>query len=219
MGDARIAVIFDLDGVLVDTVELHFQGWAAIAAELRIPFDRRHNDRFRGRSRVDCLNLLLSESAAQLSLAQQNDLIERKNRDLLARVSQLTPADMLSGGRGLLLDLRARRMPVGLASSSRNARVILDQLDALHFFDVIVDGNDVPASKPDPAVYVAAAAGLGCAPQRCVAIEDGAAGIQAARAAGMRVIGVGKAELVGEADWCAASPAELSVDRIRQTVI
>lgn len=214
MAETPIAVIFDLDGVIVDTVELHYHGWSRIAAELGLPFDRDANDRLRGLSRTDSLERLLGARTSEFTPAQKAELIARKNDDLLSRVAELTSEDMISGARGLLLALRTRKISLGLASSSRNARVILEQLDALHFFKVVVDGNTVPLSKPDPAVYLAAAEQLGFVPHNCVAIEDGEAGVAAAKAAEMRVIGVGRRDLVAGADWHTPSLAELSVERI-----
>jgi len=208
------AVIFDLDGVLCDTVSLHLAGWRRIAGELGLPFDPSLNDRLRGLSREDSLALVLGPRAAQLSDEQKADLLRRKNEDFLARVAKLSPRDLYPGVRALLEDLRRRGVPAALASSSRNARIVIQQLGVTELFSVVVDRNDVDRSKPDPAVLLTAAERLGVQPPECVVIEDGASGVEAALAAGMRVVGVGPPQRVGRAHRAYASLAELTAREV-----
>lgn len=190
---APTAVIFDLDGVLTDTISLHFESWKPVAAELEIPFDGAVNDTLRGLSRMESLERLLGERSPEFSAAEKQLIAERKNDIYLKLVARMTPADLFSGIEPLLRALRSRGFKTAVASSSRNAAVVIERLGIAAQFDAIVDANDVQKSKPDPAVFLEAARRLGVSPGRCVVIEDGTAGIAAARAAGMMVIGVGDA--------------------------
>ena len=194
------AVIFDLDGVLVDTVELHFHGWKALAAELGVPFDRAVNDRLRGLRREPSLEVVLGARAVQFGDHERCELIERKNADFLARLEEMTPADLAPGARELLGFLSQRGVRAALASSSRNAHAVIERLGIAAAFGAMVDGVAAPRSKPDPQVFLLAASRLAVSPAACLVIEDGEAGIAAARAAGMRVFGIGPAERVGGAD-------------------
>jgi beta-phosphoglucomutase len=196
---APAAAIFDLDGVLTDTTELHYQSWVELAQAWRIAFDRRTYDTMRGLSRPDSLRIFLADRAAAFSPPQQQEISDRKNAAFLRRVAEMTPDDLYPGVRQLLIDLRAGGLRVGLASSSRNARRVVEQLALGELLEVLVDANDAPRSKPDPQVFQLAAARLGVQPPRCVAIEDARAGVDAAIAAGMRVIGVGPADRVAGA--------------------
>lgn len=193
-------VIFDLDGVLADTAELHFQSWMDISRELGIPFDRARNEALRGLSRADSLRIFLGPEALRFDADQQAEIMERKNRYYLQRVERLTAADVLPGARELLEDLRRHGVRVAIASSSRNARIVLERLSLLDAADAIVDGNDVERTKPAPDIFLCAARRLGLPPARCVVVEDAESGIEAARAAGMKVVGIGPAERVGKAD-------------------
>ncbi len=189
-----VGVLFDLDGVLTDTAELHFQSWLEIAARLGIPFDRARNEPLRGLSREESLNALLGPRAAELSDTQREDLLRDKNERFLARVDRMTPVDAAPGARGLLSELRLRGARVAVASSSRNARRVLERIALSDLLDAIVDGNDVARSKPAPDVFLVAAQRLGVQPSRCVVVEDAASGVAAALEARMRVLGIGPVE-------------------------
>jgi beta-phosphoglucomutase len=204
------AVIFDLDGVLTDTAELHFQSWLLLARELSIPFDRAANEALRGLSRPDSLTLFLGPPAERFTPAERDGIMARKNAAYLERVARLGPQDLLPGAGELLESLRQAGVPTAVASSSRNARHVLARLGIERFVDVIVDGNDVPASKPDPRVFLAAAERLNVPAKRCVVVEDAESGVAGALAAGMRVVGLGPYERVGAADVVVASLVELA---------
>ncbi|MBN2446330.1 MAG: beta-phosphoglucomutase, partial [Phycisphaerae bacterium] len=194
------AAIFDLDGVLTDTAELHYQSWLVIAGQLGVPFDRQRNEALRGVSRMQSLDLMLGDHVDEFTPEQKIDLAARKNEEYNRLVRQMTPADLFPGARELLTGLRAAGLPTALASSSKNGVIVVDQLQLRPLLDVIVDGNDAPKSKPDPQVFLLAADRLGKTPDRCVVVEDAEAGVEAAQRAGMRVIGIGPASRVGRAD-------------------
>lgn len=211
MRSSRIrGIIFDLDGVLVHTDELHFTAWATIASELGIPFDRTVNARLRGVSRAESLALLLEgKPTLDLSEAERDALCEKKNRLYRQSLATLTPADIPPKTRELLAGLRVRGIRLAIGSSSRNAPLILERVGLTDAFDAVVDGSMLTAAKPDPEVFLRAAALLRLAPSVCAVVEDAPAGIQAARRAGMVAIGLGEYAARAEPDVCLRRLPEL----------
>lgn len=208
------AVIFDLDGVITDTAELHYRSWQRLADELGLPFDRAVNERLRGLGRLESLAIVLGDAAARFADVEKQRLAERKNRYYLESVARMTQADLLPGIEPLLAELRSRGMRLGIASSSRNAMAVVERLGIAGCFEAVIDGNAAIRSKPDPEVFLLAAQRLGATPARCVVIEDAESGVAAARAAGMKVVGVGPAERVGRADVVVADTSQLRADLI-----
>ncbi len=187
------AVIFDLDGVIVSTDEHHFQAWKQLADEERIPFDRKDNERLRGVSRMESLKVILEKSAKRYSLEERREMAERKNTYFRELLKGLSPADILPGAINAITALKERQVKLAIGSSSKNARAILRAVGLEDAFDVITDGNDIPRSKPDPAVFTIAARRLGISPEECLVVEDADAGVEAGSAAGMTVLAVGAA--------------------------
>lgn len=208
------AVLFDLDGVLVITDALHYRAWKAMADREGIPFDEHINERLRGIGRMESLDIILEQSKKAYTAAQRDALAAWKNERYKAMLNDLTPADVLPGSREILAALCSRGIKTAVASSSRNARAILDRLALTPLLDAVADGSDVANTKPDPAVFLLAAQKLGIAPSRCVVVEDAAAGVQAALAAGMRVLGLGDAERVKGCHTYAHSLAETCVEQL-----
>jgi len=208
------AVIFDLDGVLTDTAELHFQSWLEISREIGVPFDRQANEALRGLSRADSLRVFLGPHAVRFTPQQQAGIMDRKNDLYVARVRRMTPDDLLPGSRELLEDLRGRGVGVAVASSSKNTRLVLEKLRIEPLLDAVVDGNDITRSKPDPEVFLLAARRLGVPPQRCVVVEDAESGVAAGLAAGMKVVGIGPPQRVGRAHLVVASVVALDPDAV-----
>lgn len=208
------AVIFDLDGVLVTTDEMHYRAWKRLADEHDIPFDRTTNSRLRGVSRMESLEIMLERAERSYTPEQKLEMATQKNnwyRDLLA---DLTPDDVLSGAREMLVELRNRGIAFAIGSSSRNAPVIIERVGLGDLIDAVVDGNHIKASKPDPEVFLLAAKALGVKQEECVVVEDAAAGIEAARRAGMAVFGIGApGSLPGVADM-ALNLSEVTVERL-----
>ncbi|MBT2291314.1 beta-phosphoglucomutase [Paenibacillus albidus] len=206
------AVIFDLDGVITDSAEYHYLAWKAVADELGIPFDRSKNERLKGISRMESLEIVLEDSGLHFSEADKVALARKKNDLYLQQIKQITPADLLPGIGELLHDLRERGIAAGLASASRNAAYILERLEAESWFQAVVDPGSVRKGKPDPEIFLKAAELLGVSPRSCVGVEDAAAGVAAIKAAGMLAVGIGDARLLGAADRVLSSTAELSVE-------
>ncbi|MFO0840427.1 MAG: beta-phosphoglucomutase [Phycisphaerae bacterium] len=208
------AVIFDLDGVLTDTAEFHYQSWKTLADELGIPFDRRANDALRGLGRAESLAILLGRRSGEFGESRQADMLRRKNELYLTRVAQMTPADLLPGAGALLASLRAAGIRVAVGSSSKNARTVIDRLGIRPLLNVVIDGHDAPRSKPDPQVFLLAAERLGVEPSACVVVEDAESGVEAGLHAGMRVIGVGPPGRVGRAHRIVAATENLTLEMI-----
>jgi len=192
------AFIFDLDGVLTNTAELHFRAWKRLADEEGIPFTREDNERLRGVSRRESLMRLLKGRA--LPERTMDSLMERKNRYYQELIKGLTEDDILPGARELLGELRHAGFRIAIASASKNAKEVVKRLGIGNLVDAISDGWSVERQKPEPDLFLHAARQLGVSPPSCVVIEDAADGITAAKRGGFRSIGLGPLERVGEAD-------------------
>lgn len=185
------AIIFDLDGVLVSTDELHYRAWKALAGRLGVPFDRAKNDRCRGISRMASLDIVLEDAPTAYTQAEREAFAAEKNETYRAMLASLTPADTLEGVLPTLVELRRRGYRLALASVSKNAPLILERTGLDRYLDAVADGNCITRSKPDPEVFLKAAEKLGMACESCAAMDDALAGIEAGRAAGMLTIGFG----------------------------
>lgn len=206
------AFIFDVDGVLTDTVELHYRTWVRLAEEENIPFDREANDRMRGLTRPASLKVFLGDRA--VTDVQAQAYLERKNEYFLELLAELSEADLLPGVLPLLRELREARIKIGVGSASKNAREVVRRLGVASFIDAYADGHAVERSKPAPDVFLAAAHLLGAPPGACVVVEDAEAGIEAAHNAGMRVVGIGPCARVQAADLPVESLAGVGLERI-----
>jgi beta-phosphoglucomutase len=196
--------IFDLDGVLVDTAKLHFKAWRRLAEELGVVFTETDNERLKGVSRNESLNILLSIGGLSPPDEERATLAEKKNRWYVELIGSLTPSDLLPGALKCLEELRRAGIPAALASASRNAPAVLKPLGIAHYFQAVLDGNSATKAKPDPEIFLAAATKLGILPRENVVFEDAPAGIQAAHAAGMYAVGIGKPAALPDADLVVA---------------
>ncbi|MGJ1239266.1 beta-phosphoglucomutase [Sphingobacterium siyangense] len=198
------AVIFDLDGVLVDTAIYHFQAWHRLAEDLGYSFSIVDNEQLKGVSRIESLELILKWAGVEKSEAEKADLLVLKNQWYLELIEQLSPDHLLSGSLELLKKLQQKGIKIGLGSASKNAMGILEKTGIKTYFDALIDGNVVQLSKPNPEVFLKGAEVLEIAPAHCLVLEDAQAGIDAARAAGMQVIGIGLEEHLRGADLVVA---------------
>lgn len=192
-------IIFDLDGVIVDTAKYHFLAWKKLAQQLGIEFTEADNEHFKGVSRVRCLEILLEMGNRKVSDDQFQTWLTEKNADYLEYIANMDAGEILPGVKAILDLLRECNIPMALGSASKNARPILEKVGLLSYFDAVVDGNDAVRAKPDPQVFLIAAQRIGVLPQDCAVFEDAQAGIQAANAAKMMSIGIGDPEVLSEA--------------------
>ena len=186
-----IGVIFDLDGVLVDTAKYHFLAWKSLADHLGFEFTEAHNELLKGVSRVRSLEILLDIGKITLTEDEKQTYLTRKNDQYLEYIYAMTPKEILPGVAVLLKHLDDLNIPYALGSASKNAPLILKQVQLLERFTAIVDGNSVTKAKPDPEVFLIGAKKMGLSPEYCVVFEDAIAGVEAANAAGMLSIGMG----------------------------
>ncbi len=203
--------IFDLDGVIVDTAKYHYLAWKKITEELGIVFDEEFNERLKGVSRARCLELLTEHSDIVLSDEEKHRILEKKNAYYLDYIAQLNQADLLPGVMKLLEKCKGEHINICLGSASKNANYILDKLDIKHYFDVIVDGNQVTKAKPDPEVFCRASEAMRVSSEDCIVFEDSIAGIIAAKNAGMYAVGIGCKDTLTDADIVFKDLSEFSV--------
>ncbi|HEX8563634.1 MAG TPA: beta-phosphoglucomutase [Flavobacterium sp.] len=195
------AFIFDLDGVIVDTARYHFLAWQKIADRLGIEFTPEHNEELKGVSRVRSLDIILRLGKMQASQEDKDLWLAQKNQDYLEYIDNMNESEILPGVTNILEYIKQQGQPIALGSASKNARPILEKVKILHYFDAIVDGNDVTNAKPDPEVFVQAARLVNAEAQNAIVFEDSVAGIQAANIAGMTSIGIGEAETLHQAEY------------------
>jgi beta-phosphoglucomutase len=195
------AFIFDLDGVIVDTAKYHFLAWQKLASQLGIEFTHEHNEELKGVSRVRSLDLILELGNITASQEDKNKWLIQKNEDYLSYLVDMDESEILPGVVKVLEYLKNNNQAIALGSASKNARPILEKTNIMHFFDAIVDGNDVSNAKPDPEVFLQATRKLGITNQNAIVFEDSVAGIQAANSAKMISIGIGDSSVLYEAKY------------------
>lgn len=186
------AVIFDLDGVLVSTDELHYAAWKRLAEELGISgFTKKDNERQRGVSRMASLEIVLEKGTRTYTEAEKRELADRKNNYYKELLQTIDDSAVLKGVKNTLVMLRAKGIAIGVGSVSKNTPLILEKTGLTEYIDKVSCGLDITKSKPDPEVFLVAAQKLGMDLKSCLVVEDSVAGIQAARAAKMKSLGVG----------------------------
>jgi beta-phosphoglucomutase len=196
------AVIFDLDGVLTDTAGHHYTAWKEVAQKLGLELTLAHNEKLKGVSRTESLELILKWANTRLSSEEKMQLLEEKNTRYLESIDNLSASDILPGVPDFLETISSMGMAMAVGSSSKNARFILRKIGLERKFDVIVDGSMVERTKPDPEVFIKAAGFLGKQANQCLVIEDAPAGVEAGKKAGMWVWGLGDPSELGLADIC-----------------
>ena len=204
-------VIFDLDGVITDTAHLHFLAWKALGDSLGVEITLELNEGLKGLGRQETLTLILKEAGLydKYTETERQALADRKNRTYVASLENLTPQDLLPDIGDCLRDLKKRGIKIGLASSSQNAGLIIKKLGLEPYFEAMVDPRSLSKGKPDPEIYLKAAATLGLNPAKCAGVEDARAGLEAIRAAGMTAIALGQSLEHVPADYHLLSAKDL----------
>ncbi len=213
------AVLFDLDGVITDTAEYHYQAWRDLAESLGIKgVDRKFNEQLKGVSREDSLEkiLLLEGKRNYFSNEEFTSLAKQKNDNYVQMIQKVCPKDIYPGILELLQDLKANGIKIGLASASKNGKFLLERMDLTSFFDYIADPAEVAASKPAPDIFLAAAGGLNIPISETIGIEDAKAGITAIQAAGSLPIGVGNAADLGTNIDIVQDTSYLSIEYLQE---
>lgn len=188
------AIIFDLDGVLVNTDNCHYLAWKRLADEENIYFDRSINERLRGVSRMESLEIILEKAEKEYSVDEKNEMAERKNSYYVSLVKKIDKSALIDGALDFISYVKENSLKTAIGSSSKNANLILRQTGIDSIFDAVADGNIISKSKPNPEVFIKAAERLGIEPCDCLVCEDADAGVDAALNAGMHVLAVGYAK-------------------------
>lgn len=186
-------IIFDLDGVLLKTDQFHYLAWGKIAEKFSIPFSYEINDRLRGVSRMDSLNIILSYSKESFSEIEKEEIADEKNEIYRSYLQKMTPKDVDDSVRETLKKLKDIGLKLAIGSSSKNTNLILEKTHLLEYFDAVSDGNNITKSKPNPEVFLKAAEYLNLEPSECFVVEDAVAGIDAGNNGGFITVGIGPA--------------------------
>lgn len=210
------ACLFDLDGVLVDTAVYHYQAWRRLANEMGFDFTEHQNEQLKGISRMDSLDKVLGWGGVEKSEDEKDELATKKNTWYVELISKMTPAEVLPGVFDFLTELKNNGFRAALGSASKNSAMILERTNLAHFFDAIVDGNMVSKSKPDPEVFLKGATLLDSKPDECVVFEDAEAGIEAGKRGGMKTIGIGKQEILSQADLVVSGIDKLTIEDLKR---
>jgi beta-phosphoglucomutase len=194
------ACLFDLDGVLVDTAIYHFKAWKMLGENFNYQLTEEQNEQLKGVSRVESLNRILDWANFSATEAQKEVWLKEKNEKYLQLISNMNPSEILPGVVEFLGQIKAEGYKIALGSASKNAEIILEKTGLFPWFDLIIDGNKVSKSKPDPEVFIKGAEGLGLLPEECIVFEDAQAGVEAAINGGMKVIGIGEETVLSNAN-------------------
>ncbi len=209
-------IIFDLDGVIVDTAKFHFIAWRKLANDLGFDITEEQNEQLKGVSRVHSLQKILKWGEMELSEEEFQQQTTKKNENYLSYVEKMDDSEILPGVRKVIDHLTEKNIPFALGSASKNAPLILEKIGLYEKFDAVVDGNDVSKAKPSPEVFLVAAEKLGLAPEDCIVFEDSVAGIQAANNAKMLSIGIGEKEVLHEANYVFSDFTEITIEFIEE---
>lgn len=209
------AAIFDLDGVIVDTAKYHYLAWKKLANELGFDLTEEDNERLKGVSRIRSMEIIAQIGGIRLPEDEIVRLADRKNEWFVEYIRNMKPDEVFPGVAGLIEQLRAKGLRIGLASSSKNAPMVLDILGIIPLFDVVVDGTMIIHSKPDPEIFLLAAERIGIPPKSCLVFEDAEAGVEAAVRAGMKCVGIGSEEQLGKADLVIRRTGDFSTDMLQ----
>jgi beta-phosphoglucomutase len=209
------ACIFDLDGVIVDTAKYHFLAWKRLADQVGIKFTETDNERLKGVSRLDSLEIILEIGKMDLSETIKQEYATIKNTWYVEYISKMTPDEILPGCIEFITELRNAGIKTAIGSASKNTPMILERVGISKYFDAVADGNNVSKAKPDPEVFLKAAELLGVPPSECFVFEDASAGVYAALNAGMLCIGIGSHEVLGHAHYVVSGLDCLSLEKLK----
>ena len=210
-------MLFDLDGVVVFTDKYHYLAWKEMSDEKGWDFSEEINHSCRGVPRMESLEVILRHNRVEISPEEKQTLADHKNRRYVELLQNIGSDDIYPGVVAFLEAIKQKGLKTGLCSSSRNAKLVLDNLNLSHWFDAVVTGDEIRNAKPDPEIFLLGACRLGIEPKLCVVFEDAPAGVASALAAGMKCVGVGSRSLLAEAPDVIADYAEIDLDALIET--
>jgi len=208
------AVIFDLDGVITGTANLHFAAWKKLTDEINVYFDRKINELLKGVDRMSSLEIILRNSEKQYTYEEKLSLTDRKNNYYRNLLETITADDILPGALNTLKLLKNLKIKTGLASASKNAFLIIDKLGIGEYFDYIADASEIKKGKPDPEIFLTTADNLEVHPEECMGVEDSEAGIKAIKAACMYALGIGDSNILKDADYVIRSLEDFNINKL-----
>jgi beta-phosphoglucomutase len=208
-------VVFDLDGVVTDTAKFHYLAWKQMAESEGIDFDEKINERLKGVSRMDSLKIIMEKRKREYSEAELLALAKKKNDLYVTMLDKITSADILPGITAFINELRTHGIKTVIFSASKNTDTILQKLGMSKTFDALVTGNDVEKTKPHPEGFLLAAKKIEIAPENCVMIEDAFAGVEGAKAVGMKTMGIGQKLQLHNADYVLVSTQYLTYEKVK----
>jgi beta-phosphoglucomutase len=205
------ACIFDLDGVIVDTARYHYLAWKRLAKELGIDLTLEDNERLKGVSRMRSMEIILEIGGISIGEHEKERLANKKNTWFVDYIERMAPEEIFPGVKLLIKEMRELGIKTALASSSKNAKTVIQLLHIRNEFDVVVDGTMITHTKPHPEIFLLAADRLGVEPEACLVFEDAEAGVEAALAAGMKCVGVGSPVMLKEANRIVSTTSEFQI--------
>lgn len=209
------ACIFDLDGVIVDTARYHFLAWKKLADQLGINFTGKDNERLKGVSRLESLDIILDIGKRKAGSVRKAAYAKLKNKWYVGYINKMTPDEILPGSLDFINELKNAGIRVAIGSASKNTPLILEKTGMKELFDAVADGNIVTRAKPDPEVFIKAANLLETKPENCIVFEDAIAGVQAAINAGMACIGVGSPDVLTKAGFVISGLSEMNLEKLK----
>jgi beta-phosphoglucomutase len=208
-------VIFDLDGVIVDTVPLHFKAWKKMFAEYGKDFTfEDYKQKVDGIPRMDGARAILTDLPED-ELKKAAD----KKQNYFLQFLEEEGVKVYQSTVDLINKLKSEGIKVAVISSSKNCLPILKRAGLVDLFDVMITGNDIKKGKPDPEIFLLAAEKLGLEPSECIVFEDALLGVEAAKNAGMICIGIdryGKPERLKRADLVVSDVGEVSLEKLKE---
>ncbi len=212
------ACIFDLDGVVVDTAKYHYLAWRRLASDLGFEFHIEDNERLKGISRSESLNILLEIGKLSINTLEKEKLAKQKNDWYLDYINKMKSDEILPGVKEFIEELKSSGVKIGLGSASKNATLILNQLGIIHLFETIADGNRVSKAKPDPEIFLLAAKDLKVEPSQSIVFEDAEAGVEAAIRGGFRCVGIGEQSILYKANIVLPNFKEMTMSKFMSMI-
>ncbi len=194
-------LIFDLDGVIVDTARYHYLAWKKLSDELNLSFNIRDNELLKGVSRRRSFEIILDLNGIKMDEDKIEEYCAKKNAYYLSYINELKEEEILPGVKDFLLEAKSLGYNVVLGSASKNSRFILEKLRIEECFDSVIDGTKVKNAKPDPEIFLKGCEEVNAIPEQCVVFEDSLSGIYAAHNGGMKAVGVANSEVKQYCDY------------------